>query len=198
MATFCEGFTLFALPSGQCGETGGLLGIEPGPEDDSVIVTDSGRTVTVYKVSDQKPLGSWTVKQGQVVTSPAVYNSKTGEYVLVYDHKVLRLWKDEDANLEKTFKATLSAEVYRIHTLPNTETVVLFRRGAVRPLDVLLEAPQQEIKNVISEEEVIRLKVVPSFRMPEIEGMEEGVRDGCLHRRQSTASFLCHFIFLMS
>ncbi|XP_043942654.1 nucleolar protein 11 [Protopterus annectens] len=54
----------------------------------------------------------------------------------------------------------LSSTVYQRrcigYTLPNTETVVLFRRGAVRPLDVLLEAPQQEIKNVISEEEVIR------------------------------------------
>lgn len=132
------------------------MGVEPRAESDCVIVTDSGRTVTVYKVSDQKPLGSWTVKQGQVITSPAVYIAKTGEYVVVYDHKVLRLWKDEDVNLEKTFKATLSAKVHRVHTLPDTETVVLFTQGAVRPLDVLLEIPQQEIENVTSEEEVIR------------------------------------------
>lgn len=40
------------------------------------------------QVSDQKPLGSWSVKQGQTVTCPAVCNFQTGEYVVVHDHKV--------------------------------------------------------------------------------------------------------------
>lgn len=49
----------------------------------------------------------------------------------------------------------LSADVYRIHSLPQGGPLVLFRGGGVRTLDVLLEAPQQEIENVISGE-VIR------------------------------------------
>lgn len=49
----------------------------------------------------------------------------------------------------------LSADVYRIHSLPQAGPVVLFRGGAARTLDVLLEAPQQEIENLISAE-VIR------------------------------------------
>uniref|UniRef100_A0A8C0V6L9 Nucleolar protein 11 n=1 Tax=Cyanistes caeruleus TaxID=156563 RepID=A0A8C0V6L9_CYACU len=69
--------------------------------------------------------------------------------------KVLRIWKNEDINLDKAFKATLSADVYRIHSLPHGGPVVLFRGGGVRTLDVLLEAPQQEIENIISGE-VIR------------------------------------------
>lgn len=40
------------------------------------------------QVSDQKPLGSWTVKQGQCLTCSAVYNSQTKEYVAVTDKKV--------------------------------------------------------------------------------------------------------------
>ncbi|NXT13915.1 NOL11 protein, partial [Prunella fulvescens] len=106
-------------------------------------------------ISDQKPLGCWSVKHGQLLTCPVVCNFETHEYIAVHDDKVLRIWKDEDINLDKAFKATLSAEVYRIHSLPQGGPVVLFRGGGVRTLDVLLEAPQQEIENLISDE-VIR------------------------------------------
>lgn len=41
-----------------------------------------------YQVSDQKPLGSWTVKQGQIITSPVVFNTQNQEYVVVTDDKV--------------------------------------------------------------------------------------------------------------
>ncbi|XP_067859999.1 nucleolar protein 11-like [Heptranchias perlo] len=150
MARLCEEFTLCGLHSGDAVRGVGSAG------PDRVIVTYKDRTVTVYKVSDQRPLGSWTVKQTQKITCPAIYNSQTGEYVVVHDNKVLRIWKDEDVNLEKTFKATLAADVHQIHTLPDTEPLVLFERGVVRQLDALLSAPQQEIESVLSEDEVIR------------------------------------------
>lgn len=44
--------------------------------------------LVLSQVSDQKPLGSWSVKQGQTLTSPAVFNTKTKEYVAVSDLKV--------------------------------------------------------------------------------------------------------------
>ncbi|NXO68187.1 NOL11 protein, partial [Phainopepla nitens] len=106
-------------------------------------------------ISDQKPLGCWSVKHGQILTCPVVCNFETHEYIAVHDDKVLRIWKNEDINLDKAFKATLSADVYRIHSLPLGGPLVLFRGGGVRTLDVLLEAPQQEIENLISGE-VIR------------------------------------------
>lgn len=40
------------------------------------------------QVSDQKPLGSWTVKQGQTLTCPAVYNFQSKEYVAISDKRV--------------------------------------------------------------------------------------------------------------
>uniref|UniRef100_A0AAR2IMM6 Nucleolar protein 11 n=1 Tax=Pygocentrus nattereri TaxID=42514 RepID=A0AAR2IMM6_PYGNA len=153
MAALYESYTLCALA-----DTGpeGTRAIEPDRDRDRVVITESGRAVTVYKVSDQKPLGSWTVKQGQCITSPAVYNPPTKEYVVVTDEKVVRVWKDEDISIEKAFKATVSAEVYRLHSVPDREPLVLFRHGAVRFLDSLLAAPQQTIEEVLSEEEVIR------------------------------------------
>lgn len=50
------------------------------------------------------------------------------------------------------FSLQLSADVYRILSLPKGGPVVLFKGGGVRTLDVLLEAPQQEIENIISDE----------------------------------------------
>ncbi|XP_048871035.1 nucleolar protein 11-like [Brienomyrus brachyistius] len=155
MAALCDGFTLCGLASGPSSAEARILGIEQGREADHVIVTDARKSITVYKVSDQKPLGSWTVKQGQTITSPAVYNTQTGEYVVVTDNKVIRVWKDEDC-FDKAFKATVSADVARVHALPDSEPVVLFARGAVRILDTLLAVPQQSIEELLPEGEIIR------------------------------------------
>ncbi|XP_021412937.2 nucleolar protein 11-like [Oncorhynchus mykiss] len=156
MATLCEGFTLCGLVQTQNASDSPIQGIELDEDSDHAVVTDSTRSVTLYKVSDQKPLGSWTVKQGQLLTCPAVFNFQTKEYVVVSDNKVIRVWKDEDLNLDKAFKATVTADVWRVHSAPGGEPVVLFQRGAVRFLDSLLSAPQQPIEDVLSEEEVIR------------------------------------------
>ncbi|XP_059127994.1 nucleolar protein 11 isoform X2 [Peromyscus eremicus] len=154
MAALEEEFTLSTGVLGAGPE--GFLGVEQSDKADQFLVTDSGRTVVLYKVSDQKPLGSWSVKQGQTITCPAVCNFQTGEYIVVHDHKVLRIWNHEDVNLDKVFKATLSAEVHRIHSVQRTEPLVLFRRGAARGLEALLTEPQQNTEAVIPDEEVIR------------------------------------------
>ncbi|XP_068119902.1 nucleolar protein 11 [Hyperolius riggenbachi] len=150
MAALCEELTLCGL------QTTGLQGVEAAGEEDTVLVTGSDRTVTLYKVSDQRPLGSWAVKQGQRLTSPAVCNHGTGEYVVVHDEKVLRVWKDEDVNFDKVFKTTLSADVWGIHSLPDCEPLILFRGGAVQFLDSLLADPRQTIESVLAEGEAIR------------------------------------------
>uniref|UniRef100_A0A8C0E3A1 Nucleolar protein 11 n=1 Tax=Balaenoptera musculus TaxID=9771 RepID=A0A8C0E3A1_BALMU len=165
MAALEEGFTLTAVPLGSGPD--GPLGVEQSDKTDQFLVTDSGRTVILYKVSDQKPLGSWSVKQGQIITCPAVCNFQTGEYIVVHDNKVLRIWNNEDVNLDKVFKATLSAEVYRIHSIQGTEPLVLFKEGAIRGLEALLAEPQQKIETVISDEEVIKwTKFFMVFRHP--------------------------------
>lgn len=153
MAALYGELTLCGL---QGSGVGGVQGLEAGGDGDRVLLTEAERTVTLYKVSDQRPLGSWAVRQGQRVTCPAVYNTGTGECVVVHDDKVIRIWKEDDVSLEKVFKATLSAEVCRIHSLPDAEPLVLFRRGAVRPLDTLLADPHQEVENVLSQEEIVR------------------------------------------
>uniref|UniRef100_A0AAY4AA03 Nucleolar protein 11 n=1 Tax=Denticeps clupeoides TaxID=299321 RepID=A0AAY4AA03_9TELE len=141
MAALYEATTLCVLNVGPGGSDSGISGIEPSADDDQVVVTDSARSVTVYKVSDKKALGSWTVKQGQTVTCPAIYNPQTSEYVVVTDSKV-------------------SADVWRVLSVPDSEPLVLFQRGAVRRLDTLLADPQQPVENVLPEEAVIRWSAV--------------------------------------
>ncbi|KAM4842870.1 nucleolar protein 11 isoform 2-T2 [Thomomys bottae] len=167
MAALEEEFTLSTVVLNAGPD--GLLGVEPSNKTDQFLVTDRGRTVVLYKVSDQKPLGSWSVKQGQTITCPAVCNFQTGEYIVVHDNKVLRIWNNEDVNLEKVFKATLSAEVYRIHSIQGTEPWVLFKEGAVRGLEALLAEPQQKIETVISDGEVIKwTKFFMVYRHPTV------------------------------
>uniref|UniRef100_A0A8C4HJN0 Nucleolar protein 11 n=1 Tax=Dicentrarchus labrax TaxID=13489 RepID=A0A8C4HJN0_DICLA len=137
MAALYEGYTLCGLVPAQTLPNSGIQGVETERDSDHVIVTDSTRSVTLYKVSDQKPLSSWTVKQGQTLTCSAVYSSQSKEFVAVSDSKV-------------------SADVWRVHCVPEGEPVVLFQRGAVRLLDSLLSAPQQPIEEVLAQEEAIR------------------------------------------
>ncbi|XP_043969746.1 nucleolar protein 11-like [Gambusia affinis] len=156
MAALCEGYTLCGLVPAVNRRSSEIKGIEEERDSDHVIVTDSSRSVTLYKVSDQKPLGSWTVKQGQVLTCAAVFNKQTNEYVAVSDSKVIRIWKEDDIILDKAFKATVSADVRSVHCAHGAEPAVLFQRGAVRLLDSLLSAPQQPVEEVLVQDEAIR------------------------------------------
>ncbi|KAK9973171.1 hypothetical protein ABG768_023914 [Culter alburnus] len=160
MAALYEGYTLCGVGPAQNSSISGILGIELGRDIDHVLVTDSSRSVTVYKVSDQKPTGSWTVKQGQIITCAAVFNTQSQEYVVVTDNKVVRVWKEDDVYMERAFKATVSAAVLRVLSAADSEPVVLFCCGAVRFLDSLLASPQQPIEDVLAEEEMIRWSTV--------------------------------------
>ncbi|XP_077575986.1 nucleolar protein 11-like [Stigmatopora nigra] len=156
MAALYEGYTLCGLVPLQNLANSGIQGIEAERDSDHVIVTDSFRSVTLYKVSDQKPLGSWTVRQDNSLSCPAVYNTQTKEYVAVTDNKVIRIWKEDDILIDKTFKATVLSDIWRIHCVAGGDPVVLFKRGAVRLLDSLLAAPQQTVEEVLDSDETIR------------------------------------------
>ncbi|CAM4623362.1 unnamed protein product [Leuciscus chuanchicus] len=121
MATLFEGYTLYGIGPAQNSSNSGILGIELGRDIDHVLVTDASRSVTVYKVSDQKPTGSWTVKHGQIITCPAVFNTQSQEYVVVTDDRVVRVWKEDDVYMEKAFKATRGEHwLYAQRFNPNT------------------------------------------------------------------------------
>ncbi|XP_014904190.1 nucleolar protein 11-like [Poecilia latipinna] len=163
MAALCEGYTLCGLVPAVNRRSSEIKGIEEERDSDHVIVTDSSRSVTLYKVSDQKPLGRWTVKQGQLLTCAAVFNKQTNEYVAVSDNKVIRIWKEDDIILDKAFKATVSADVQSVHCAHGAEPAVLFQRGAVRLLDSLLSAPQQPVEEVLVQDEAIRSRTPVVF-----------------------------------
>ncbi|KAK1344846.1 hypothetical protein QTO34_013550 [Cnephaeus nilssonii] len=70
------------------------------------------------------------------------------EYTAVQDNKVLRLWNNEDENLDKVFKATLSAEVQRHIQHEGWTLGAIQGRGRVG-LEASLAEPRQKTETVI-------------------------------------------------
>uniref|UniRef100_A0A671P954 Nucleolar protein 11 n=1 Tax=Sinocyclocheilus anshuiensis TaxID=1608454 RepID=A0A671P954_9TELE len=161
MATLYEGYTLCGVGPVQNSSNIGILGVEQGGDIDHVLVTDSSRSITVYKVKGVTSYAMNTfLKQGQIISCPAVFNTQSQEYVVVTDDRVVRVWKEDDVNLEKAFKATVSADVLKVLSATDSEPVVLFCCGAVRFLDSLLASPQQPIEDVLTEDEIIRWSTI--------------------------------------
>ncbi|KAE8577380.1 hypothetical protein XENTR_v10004558 [Xenopus tropicalis] len=195
MAALREHFTLCGLLTAAEHRTTEILGVEAAGEPDRVLVTDSVQAVTLYKVSDQKPLGSWAVKQGQSITCPAVWNYQCGEFVVVHDDKVLRIWREDDVNLDTAFKATLSADVCRIHTLPGADPLVLFRGGAVHSIDSLLAAPQQEIESVLPVgERIVWSEIFADEGQPLVVYITEQLSDYFVYIHQFSPVCVCKYL----
>uniref|UniRef100_A0A3B3ZD70 Nucleolar protein 11 n=1 Tax=Periophthalmus magnuspinnatus TaxID=409849 RepID=A0A3B3ZD70_9GOBI len=172
MAALYEGYTLCGLVPAQNLTSSGVHGIKSERDDDHVLVTDSARSVTLYKVSDQKPLCSWTVKQGRSLTCPVVYNSITKEYVAVSDNKVIQIWKEDDISLDKAFKATLSSDVWQVHIFCSGEqelyvALSAFMSASRQTHDIFcilqtepVEKVQQEVGAFISSSNTTDLQLV--------------------------------------
>ncbi|KAJ6656501.1 hypothetical protein lerEdw1_003790 [Lerista edwardsae] len=145
-----------------CGAAGGPSGLPQGSlwlesAGDRVLLTDRGKTVTLYKV--------------------------------------LQIWTEDDPNFDRIFKATLSSDVYRIHSLPHTETLVLFKGGAVKRLDALLAEPQQEIENVISNEVIRWSDLFMDVQQPVLMFITEQDGNCFLYVHQSNPCILHKFKF---
>uniref|UniRef100_A0A672RCC5 Nucleolar protein 11 n=1 Tax=Sinocyclocheilus grahami TaxID=75366 RepID=A0A672RCC5_SINGR len=142
MATLYEGYTLCGVGPVQNSSNIGILGVEQGGDIDHVLVTDTSRSITVYKV---KGVTSYAIntflKQGQIISCPAVFNTQSQEYVVVTDDRV-------------------SADVLKVLSATDSEPVVLFCCGAVRFLDSLLASPQQPMEDVLTEDEIIRWSTI--------------------------------------
>ncbi|XP_077865257.1 nucleolar protein 11-like [Saccoglossus kowalevskii] len=82
MATLMEGFELCPLSNEN-----DLLGITEDNKQDSRVIVTNRRGVTIYKVSHQKPLHSWSTKASLSFTCPVVLNHTTLEYIAVQNHK---------------------------------------------------------------------------------------------------------------
>uniref|UniRef100_A0A671PGJ5 Nucleolar protein 11 n=1 Tax=Sinocyclocheilus anshuiensis TaxID=1608454 RepID=A0A671PGJ5_9TELE len=142
MATLYEGYTLCGVGPVQNSSNIGILGVEQGGDIDHVLVTDSSRSITVYKVKGVTSYAMNTfLKQGQIISCPAVFNTQSQEYVVVTDDRV-------------------SADVLKVLSATDSEPVVLFCCGAVRFLDSLLASPQQPIEDVLTEDEIIRWSTI--------------------------------------
>ena len=68
------------------------------------------------KLTDQKPLKSWSTRQSNPLTCQCVYDSHNEKYVGILNHKHLCEWSENEANLEdikkKTVTLLISSQTY--------------------------------------------------------------------------------------
>lgn len=62
----------------------------------------------MLKLSDQKPLKSWSTRQSNQITCHSIYDSNSEKYVGVLNKKHVCLWSEEESNLEDVKKHTVS------------------------------------------------------------------------------------------
>ncbi|XP_070581234.1 nucleolar protein 11-like [Ptychodera flava] len=151
MAALIEGsFDLCTL-----GDEGDFVGANIDSVDGDILIVTTSRNITVYKVSHQKALHSWSVKASKKFTCPVV-QKQTGGYAAIQQNKILRLWNSNDVDCNKWKKYNLSQSVYTLLSQPSRQSaVVVFSNGAVKGLNAMMHNPKFTPNNVLKENETI-------------------------------------------
>jgi len=140
MAAFKSHYNLCPLLGGNHK----LVGISADKDEDTVLVTLGPNIVAKHKLSDQKPLKSWSTRQSNHLTCQTVYDTLSEKYVGVINKKHICMWGEEESNLEDVKKQTFSTNIQSIHTLSGMSPVILFENGYTENLDVSLQKRKEE------------------------------------------------------
>ncbi|KAF7268956.1 hypothetical protein GWI33_017985 [Rhynchophorus ferrugineus] len=117
-------------------DTKNLLGISNDCEKGVVLVTLGRNLVIKYKLSDQKQITSWRTRDK--LTSQVLYDKEQNKYVAVFNKTFIRLWTDDDENLDKVKKIKFNQQIYNI-IMHNEKAVIVFIDGSLYPLSEALE-----------------------------------------------------------
>ncbi|KAG8231840.1 hypothetical protein J437_LFUL008611, partial [Ladona fulva] len=117
-----------------------FLGVVSDSSNDCVVVTLGRNIVIRYKISDRKQVGSWSTREK--LTSPVIFDTIGCQYVAVFNHKQIRIWKQEDEDLDAIKKHKLPAPV---HTLlvpsgATAEPAILFQSGRAWKLSTFINS----------------------------------------------------------
>ncbi|XP_071964962.1 nucleolar protein 11-like [Antedon mediterranea] len=123
-------------------ENNRVLGYERDYSKQHSILTDATR-VSTYSLTDYKCVHSWSVRQNSPLTSSAVYDQQSGNYVAVKKHKNLIKWSKETTDLVKVKPVLLSTAVYSL-LADDTSALVVFEDGAVADLEHVLNHPKAD------------------------------------------------------
>ncbi|XP_019614763.1 PREDICTED: nucleolar protein 11-like [Branchiostoma belcheri] len=186
MATMSACFEVCSLPSSTR-----LLGVEPMCGGENIIVTTE-KSVRVYRVRDQKLLHTWSIRQqGGQLTSPALYNPRTEEFIVLMNKQTICLWTKDLEHLSKCTKVTVKKPISHLKLLPDADPILVFDGGSPWWLPCITAAPDTAVLDVLDiEEELVWCDVT---------GRGEGVLAVCVSKEvktdtQSYTAYLCELL----
>jgi len=151
MAAFKSHYNLCPLLGGNHK----LVGISADKDEDTVLVTLGPNIVAKHKLSDQKPLKSWSTRQSNHLTCQTVYDNSSEKYVGVINKKHICIWDEEESNLEDVKKQTFSTNIKCVHTLSDKPSVIVFENGFTENLDISLQKRKEEKPRLLKPEDSI-------------------------------------------
>ncbi|CAH1272929.1 NOL11 [Branchiostoma lanceolatum] len=155
MATMSSCFEVCSLPSSSR-----LLGIEPMCGGENLIVTTE-KSVRVYRVRDQKLLHTWSIRQGQQLTSPTLFNPRTEEFIVLQNKKTICLWTKDLEHLHKCTKVTVKKPISHLKLLPDADPIIVFDGGSPWWLPCITAAPDTAVLDLLDiEEELVWCDVI--------------------------------------
>ncbi|XP_030749204.1 nucleolar protein 11 [Sitophilus oryzae] len=113
-----------------------LLGISHDSEKGFVIVTLGRNIVIKYRLSDQKQICSWRTRDK--FSSQVLYDKRLEKYVGVFNISFLRIWSNDDENIDKIKKIKFTQQIHSILS-HNEETYIFFKDGSLYSLREILE-----------------------------------------------------------
>ncbi|KAJ9575909.1 hypothetical protein L9F63_007221 [Diploptera punctata] len=138
-----------------------LLGVAEDSATGCVIVTLGKNMVIRYKLMNQKQINSWSSKEK--LSSPVIYDSIGNQYIAIFNKTQLRIWTENDENLDKVKKIKFQEQVHCILPPKNGNgALIVFNNGVVEPLSTALETRKTKNTKAIlaSDEEIEDCKVV--------------------------------------
>ncbi|KAJ8682036.1 hypothetical protein QAD02_017828 [Eretmocerus hayati] len=132
MARISSYYTLCPLIDQQ-----NLLGVEPDSDSGCAIVTLGKNIVKRYKLQDLKQITSWSTKDR--LTTAVIFDSSSGNYVAAFNGKNIRVWQEEETDLDSVKKYKFLSNVHTILNSKPVPPIVVMQNGSTASLEWALE-----------------------------------------------------------
>ncbi|XP_014217338.1 nucleolar protein 11 [Copidosoma floridanum] len=209
MARLSSYYTLCPLIDQQ-----NLLGVETDSSPGCAIVTLGKNIVIRYKLQDLKQVSSWSTKER--LSTKVIFDEILNNYVAVFNGKNIRIWKEEETNLDSVKKYKFLSPIHTILTFKDGPPILVLQNGATASLTWALEnrknwddhgilKPDEKILNcqlvfvkeklylcaLLNMEQTYSYIVVPLKRDSHMEGSEQHTR---LDLKRSSETLVGHVL----
>ncbi|KYM86135.1 Nucleolar protein 11 [Atta colombica] len=110
-----------------------LLGVEKDKEPGCAIVTLGRNIVIRYKLQDLKQISSWSSKER--LTTQVIYDRFKQRYVAAFNERKIRIWSEEEADLNNVKGHKFSSPLYAILPHSDSSPILVQQNGATATLE---------------------------------------------------------------